>query len=199
MFFGIAILRDSGTLDAVLSLFAPLVEPLGIPREVLPLAILRPLSGSGALGCQRTDADPRCGFFHRTVGFDDPGKYGNYLLRTHRLFRLRRHSERATRRFGRIDVRPRRLFGVGIHCSPGVRRSALLTWPTDNARRAIIGRESEVKGEHGDCKNVNRNDVFCRLSATLPFSLYWPVLSSTPCGTSADQKLPLAVPLPISV
>ncbi len=50
MFFGIAILRDSGTLDAVLSLFAPLVEPLGIPREVLPLAILRPLSGSGALG-----------------------------------------------------------------------------------------------------------------------------------------------------
>lgn len=50
MFFGIAMLRDSGTLDAVLGWFAPLVEPLGIPREVLPLAILRPLSGSGSLG-----------------------------------------------------------------------------------------------------------------------------------------------------
>lgn len=50
MFFGISILRESGTLDAALALFAPLVEPFGIPREVLPLAILRPLSGSGSLG-----------------------------------------------------------------------------------------------------------------------------------------------------
>lgn len=50
MFFGIAILRESGTLEAALGLLAPLVEPIGIPREVLPLAILRPLSGSGSLG-----------------------------------------------------------------------------------------------------------------------------------------------------
>lgn len=50
MFFAIGILRESGTLDSVLGLFAPFVEPLGIPREVLPLAILRPLSGSGSLG-----------------------------------------------------------------------------------------------------------------------------------------------------
>lgn len=50
MFVAIGILRDTGALDAVLALIGPPAEALGIPREVLPLAFLRPLSGSGALG-----------------------------------------------------------------------------------------------------------------------------------------------------
>lgn len=50
MFVAIATLRESGLFDAVLGVIGPWTERFGIPREVLPLAILRPLSGSGSLG-----------------------------------------------------------------------------------------------------------------------------------------------------
>jgi spore maturation protein SpmA len=44
----VAMLRASGALDFAIGLIAPLTGPLGVPAEVLPMAILRPLSGSGA-------------------------------------------------------------------------------------------------------------------------------------------------------
>lgn len=50
MFVALGVLRESGAFDALLGWVGPLTETLGIPREVLPLAFLRPLSGSGALG-----------------------------------------------------------------------------------------------------------------------------------------------------
>lgn len=50
MFIAIGTLRDSGALDTVLGWIGPLTERIGIPREILPLAMLRPLSGSGSLG-----------------------------------------------------------------------------------------------------------------------------------------------------
>lgn len=50
MFVAIGILRDSGALGALLAVAAPVIEPFGIPSEILPMAILRPLSGSGSLG-----------------------------------------------------------------------------------------------------------------------------------------------------
>lgn len=43
-------LRSSGGLDVVCSLLSPISDFLGIPREITPLAILSPISGSGALG-----------------------------------------------------------------------------------------------------------------------------------------------------
>ena len=43
-------LRSSGGLDVVCSLLSPISDFLGIPREITPLAILSPVSGSGALG-----------------------------------------------------------------------------------------------------------------------------------------------------
>ncbi|MGN1315953.1 MAG: spore maturation protein [Acutalibacteraceae bacterium] len=43
-------LRSSGGLDVVCSLLSPASDFLGIPREITPLAILSPISGSGALG-----------------------------------------------------------------------------------------------------------------------------------------------------
>ena len=45
----ITMLRASGAIDLIAALLAPLVEPLGMPAECLPLALLRPFSGSGAL------------------------------------------------------------------------------------------------------------------------------------------------------
>jgi spore maturation protein SpmA len=46
----VGMLRASGGLDTLVGWAAPLTEALGMPGEVLPLAILRPLSGSGAFG-----------------------------------------------------------------------------------------------------------------------------------------------------
>ena len=46
---GIAMLRASGALDALTALLRPLTELSGIPPEVTPLMLLRPLSGSGGL------------------------------------------------------------------------------------------------------------------------------------------------------
>ncbi len=42
-------LRASGTLDFIIYLLSPLAALLGIPSEAMPLAILRPVSGSASL------------------------------------------------------------------------------------------------------------------------------------------------------
>ena len=45
----IAMLRASGITDALSALLSPLLSRVGIPAETVPLMLLRPLSGSGAL------------------------------------------------------------------------------------------------------------------------------------------------------
>ncbi len=45
----ISMFRASGALDFLTMVFAPLLRLLKIPREILPLALLRPISGSGSL------------------------------------------------------------------------------------------------------------------------------------------------------
>ena len=42
--------RAAGAMDALAKVLAPITGPLGLPAEVLPMALVRPLSGSGALG-----------------------------------------------------------------------------------------------------------------------------------------------------
>ena len=46
----IGIFRGSGAMDWIIAGFTPILKPLGVPPEVLPMAIIKPLSGSGALG-----------------------------------------------------------------------------------------------------------------------------------------------------
>jgi spore maturation protein B len=46
----LGLLRASGALDALAAALAPVLAPLGVPASVLPLAVIRPLSGGGALG-----------------------------------------------------------------------------------------------------------------------------------------------------
>lgn len=45
----ISMLRASGALDCFTRLLAPAASWLGIPSELMPLALLRPVSGSGTL------------------------------------------------------------------------------------------------------------------------------------------------------
>jgi len=46
----IAFFRASGAMDILMTFLAPLTNLLGMPAEALPMALVRPLSGSGALG-----------------------------------------------------------------------------------------------------------------------------------------------------
>ena len=50
MLLGVGMLRSSGGLDFMLYILRPLTIAAGIPEEVMPLIIMKPLSGSGALG-----------------------------------------------------------------------------------------------------------------------------------------------------
>ena len=46
----VSMLRASGAMDALATLCAPALARVGIPPELVPLMLVRPLSGSGALG-----------------------------------------------------------------------------------------------------------------------------------------------------
>lgn len=50
MLFAIAVFRESGLLNIITNAVSPILKALGIPPEVLPLALMKPLSGSGSLG-----------------------------------------------------------------------------------------------------------------------------------------------------
>lgn len=50
MMVAIAVFRASGAMDYAIKGIMPVMKHLGAPAEVLPLGVMRPLSGSGALG-----------------------------------------------------------------------------------------------------------------------------------------------------
>lgn len=50
MLVAIGIFRAGGALDLFVKLLSPLTDLIGFPAEALPMALMRPLSGSGSLG-----------------------------------------------------------------------------------------------------------------------------------------------------
>lgn len=69
----VGMLRASGALDVIVQALAVFTAPLGLPAEALPMALLRPLSGSGAYGVMSAIIhDP-------TIG---PDSYVGYLVST---------------------------------------------------------------------------------------------------------------------
>jgi spore maturation protein B len=48
--FAVAMFRASGAMDFFVEGLRPILSPLGIPPEVLPMVITRPLTGSGSAG-----------------------------------------------------------------------------------------------------------------------------------------------------
>ena len=69
----IGMLRGSGVMDLLGSAIGPYTAALGLPIEALPMAILRPLSGSGAYGIlAATINNPAIG----------PDSYTGYLVST---------------------------------------------------------------------------------------------------------------------
>lgn len=49
LFAAIGALRYSGILDYIIRLISPIISFLGFPTEIMPLAILRPISGSASI------------------------------------------------------------------------------------------------------------------------------------------------------
>ncbi|THJ35667.1 spore maturation protein [Lampropedia aestuarii] len=69
----VGMLRSSGALDVMVGFLAIFTAPLGLPAEALPMALLRPLSGSGSYGVMSSIlTDPAIG----------PDSYVGYLVST---------------------------------------------------------------------------------------------------------------------
>ncbi len=49
MLVGISLFRKSGAMDIFINILAPVFEYFGVPTDVLPIAIMRPISGSSVL------------------------------------------------------------------------------------------------------------------------------------------------------
>lgn len=49
MMVAISVFRASGAMDFMVGWFKPFLDAIGVPGEVLPLGILRPLTGAGSL------------------------------------------------------------------------------------------------------------------------------------------------------
>lgn len=50
MLVAISIFRASGALDFLVEFLRPAMSAIGVPAEIVPLAIIRPISGTAALG-----------------------------------------------------------------------------------------------------------------------------------------------------
>lgn len=69
----VGMLRASGAMDLLVALLGAVTAPLGLPAEALPMALMRPLSGSGAYGIMAAIInDPAVG----------PDSYTGYLVST---------------------------------------------------------------------------------------------------------------------
>ena len=69
----VAMLRASGALDIIVGFLSPMTSRFGLPGDALPMALMRPLSGSGAYGIlAATIQDPAIG----------PDSYTGYLVST---------------------------------------------------------------------------------------------------------------------
>jgi spore maturation protein B len=50
MLVAISVFRASGAMDFFINLLKPALQAIGVPTEIVPLAFIRPISGTGALG-----------------------------------------------------------------------------------------------------------------------------------------------------
>ncbi|MBM7094712.1 spore maturation protein [Bacillus sp. H-16] len=50
MLVAISVFRESGAMDFFINLLRPALQAVGVPADIVPLAMIRPLSGTGALG-----------------------------------------------------------------------------------------------------------------------------------------------------
>src|SRR5690625_4535771 len=69
MIVSISILRSSGALEAFITLISPLLSAIGIPPEIIPLALIRPISGTAALGMTTDRKSTRLNSSHVAISY----------------------------------------------------------------------------------------------------------------------------------
>jgi len=72
MLVAIGMFRASGALDVLTFILKPFTDLIGMPSEVMPMALMRPLSGSGSIGVMTElmkthGADSLIGFMSSTM------------------------------------------------------------------------------------------------------------------------------------
>ena len=72
LFLAINVLRESGVIDSFINFFNPLFTLLKVPTEILPLALLRPISGSASMAIatdimQKSGVDSYIGLIASTI------------------------------------------------------------------------------------------------------------------------------------
>ena len=102
MLTAVTMLRESGFFALLTPVFAPVFRLLGIPPEVAPLVLIRPLSGSAALAVGR--------FPDRPDGSGHARFDRNDVLHHQRLFWRGRRQKNALCAPGSPDRRPDRLL-----------------------------------------------------------------------------------------
>jgi len=94
MIIAVNVFRASGVLDFFIYLVKPVVKFIGLPPELVPLVLIKPLSGSGALGVF-TDIIKQYGpdSYYRVRRIYNNGLNGNNLLYIDDLFWRGRHKK----------------------------------------------------------------------------------------------------------
>ena len=72
LFVAIGLLRNSGILDLIINIIKPIIVLLNIPSEIMPLAMLRPISGSASIAVatdimKKYGVDSRIGLIASTI------------------------------------------------------------------------------------------------------------------------------------
>ena len=72
LFVSIGALRSSGVLDLIINFIKPVISILKIPSEIMPLAMLRPISGSSSIAVatdimKRYGVDSKIGLIASTI------------------------------------------------------------------------------------------------------------------------------------
>ena len=114
----IGIFRASGAMDFIIAGISKFFTWIGVDTQftgALPVALMKPLSGSGSRGLM-IDAmtNKRCRFFHRKIILYNAGNYRYNFLYCCSLFRFRRYKEYALFYRMRITCRSCRVYDSDI-------------------------------------------------------------------------------------
>ena len=102
--FAIGMFRASGAMDFLVETLEPVLGVLGFPPEMLPMAIIRPLTGSGSAAVV---AEMVTMFGEDSILVKMAGRHvrlhRNHVLHHRRVFRGRQCQENPPRRTRRAD------------------------------------------------------------------------------------------------
>lgn len=89
LFVAIGAIRSSGILELIIHIVNPILNIIHFPSELMPLAMLRPISGSSSIAVA-TDIMKNCGVDSkiRTYGIYYYGFNRNYFLYNCNLYKL---------------------------------------------------------------------------------------------------------------